>query len=293
MTATWPDGRKAAVLVTVNLDGERALLAQDSTLVGREKTLSTPRYGLRRGVDTLLGVLEEYATPASWFAPGALVRTHPEVAVRVAAAHEIGLRGDDVTSIHDIPARARRDALDRAMASFAAIGVVPTGFRLPRGEWPQGLVDDLLVRGITWSSSFVADDLPFLLPGATGHDLVEIPFHYGAEDRQAFDWNFSPAIPAGHARIASYGEVLENWMWEFEGAVSEEAMFVLTLTPHIIATPGRIGLLRELLRRMHEIEGVWFAQGSTIAEWWRRQGPDRGSGHPAAVFLRESGWDSF
>ena len=289
----WPEDCRVAVLVTVNLDGERALLGQHPHLADSEKTLSTTRYGLRRGVDAILSVLEQADVASTWFAPGALVRSDPAVVQRVAQHHEIGMRGDDIVPLDVLTAERRREELRRAAAAFSEAGIVPRGFRLPGGEWPQRLVDELVGIGIDWSSSFVADDLPFTLPGTQGRSLLEIPWHYALEDRQAFEWNFSPPLPAGHSRIASYDEVLQNWMWEFDGALAEGGMFVLTLSPHICGTPGRIGLVEELLAHMRAREGVWFATGSALADRWRAAGSDRGPAHPAAVFLEESSWDSY
>lgn len=293
MSGVWPDGHRSAVLVTVNLDGERALLSLDPALAGMDKTLSTARYGLRHGVDAIASELEREGWRASWLAPGMLARTHGEVLARVGETHDVGIRGDDLERLDALGADERRAVLDRAVVGFEQIGLAPTGFRLPRGDWPRGLVDDLADRGIRWSSSFVADDLPFLLPGAAGAALVELPFHYAAEDRQAFEWNFSPALPSGHSRIASYDDVLENWIWEFEGTHHEGLLWVLTLHPHVIGTPGRIALLRELLAHIRSTGAVWVATGTEIAAWWESEGRARGLAHPGAVFLREAGWPSF
>ncbi len=290
----WPDGHRAAVLITVNLDGERALLGQHPHLADSEKTLSTTRYGLRRGVDAILDVLQRASAPSTWFAPGALVRSDPALVQRVARHHEVGMRGDDILPLDALTSAQRRESLLRAAAAFSEAGIAPRGFRLPGGEWPEHLVDELAGIGIEWSSSFVADDLPFALPGTQGRSLVEVPWHYALEDRQAFEWNFSPAIPAGHSRIASYDEVLQNWIWEFDGALAEGGMFVLTLSPHVSGTPGRIGLVEELLAHMRaQDEGVWFASGSELVARWRAAGGDRGPEHPAAVFLEESSWGSY
>lgn len=279
-------GFPPTAIVTVNLDGEHALLAMDPQLERSDKTLSTARYGVRRGVDALLRALENAGVTATWFVPGALARSHPGVVTEVAEGHEIGLRGDEIVPLTGLTDIERREALDRAMGALTAAGSSPRSFRLPMGEWPLGLVDDLLALGFEASSSFAGDDLPFTLPGGAGQ-IVEIPFHYAADDRQSFEWNFSPAIPSGHSRIASYEDVLENWKWEFDASHREGVLFVLSVSPHIIGTPGRIGLLEEALAHM-TAAGAVFATVRDAAARWRGLEADRGPAHPLAVFLRES-----
>ena len=288
----WPAGNRAAVLVTVNMDGERTILGSHPELEGSQKTLSTTHYGLRRGVDAVLNVLEEERVRATWFTPGMLVSAETELLRRIDQRHEIAMRGHDIRPVpmEDGP---RRAFVEDALRAFSDLGITPRGFRLPAGEWPMGLAGDLLDAGIDWSSSFVGDELPFELPGAGGRSLLEMPYSYATEDRQAFEWNFAPAMPAGHSRIASYDDVLENWAWEFDGVRSEGSVFVLTLSPHIIGTPGRISLLAELIQHMRSADDVWFATGSELVDWWRHHGVERGERHPARVFLEESGWPAY
>lgn len=289
MKALWPEGFVAAAVVIVVVDGERALLTIDPELVDKDKTLSTARYGLRRGVDALASAFAEFDVAPAWLAPGSMVRGHPELFRGIPSTDELGMRGDDLERFDELDEVARDAALDRAMESFAAIGRPPSGFRLPRGDWPAGLVDALARRGISWSSSWTADDLPFTLPGAEGGSLVELPFHHVADDRAAFEWNFSPAIPAGHSRIADYERVLENWLWELESVHREGLLWVLTVHPHVIGTPGRIGLLRELLAAARGLEGLWLPSPSALASWWRSSGQTRGRSHRAQKFLELTG----
>lgn len=293
-TPRWPGGRRAAVLISVNVDAERSLLTLDPTLEGRTKTLSTARYGIRRGLPAVLAELRRAGVPASFFAPGSVLRGHPGLFDGLARdGHDVGIRGDDLERLDEVEPDERRRLIARAVDAFRARGLEPTGFRLPRGDWPRGLAGDLIDAGIDWSSSWVAGDLPTVLPAGDGRNLVELPFHHVADDRQAFEWNFAPALPKGHSRIASYEDTLENWTWEFEGCRDEGLLWVLTVHPHIIGTPGRIGLLREILARVRRDEDVWVARGSAIAAWWRDRGEEGASERAARVFLGEAGWAHF
>lgn len=291
---TWPAGCRSAALLTVTVDGEQGLLAVDPTLAGRTKTLSTRTYGMRWGVDALAAELARAGFSASWLAPGVVVRDYPDHFRRLAAAgHDFGVRGQSLERFDALAPDERRAALSAAVGAFRSVGIRPTGFRLPGGEWPCGLVADLAGAGLSWSSSWIADDAPFTLAGAAGTSIVEIPRHHVADDAQAFEWNFSPPIPAGHARIASYADVLEDWTSEFEGTREEGLLWVLSLNPHVTGTPGRIGLVRTMLARLRSHDDVWVTTGAEVAAWWARTHAANDPAHPSSVFLAQSGWPHY
>lgn len=53
--------------------------------------------------------------------------------------------------------------------------------------------------------------------------------------------------------------VLEIFKAEFDGAVAEGGLFLLTMHPHIIGHRSRIALLAELIEHMKRVNTVWFA----------------------------------
>lgn len=65
---------------------------------------------------------------------------------------------------------------------------------------------------------------------------------------------------------------------------------MLTVHPHISGTPGRIGLLREILTRVRSCEDVWVEPGSGIANWWRERNGAAGQESVAGDFLSDAGW---
>jgi hypothetical protein len=139
--------------------------------------------------------------------------------------------------------------------------------------------------GFTWSSSWHGDDLPHFHAGQAA-SLVELSRHHELDDYPYFVFNLDPPIPKGSPRIASSREVLRNWILEFEAYRAEGLCFVLTVHPEIIATPGRIGLLREFLDHVSDQEDVWKATGGEVAQWWSRRNMPNHPDHPAEVFHR-------
>ena len=74
-TMTWPQGKRCAALITVNLDAEYFWLQLDPAAKEMPKTLSMGQYGMLRGVDRLLDVLARYQIKATFFCPGKVAAT--------------------------------------------------------------------------------------------------------------------------------------------------------------------------------------------------------------------------
>jgi hypothetical protein len=63
--------------------------------------------------------------------------------------------------------------------------------------------------------------------------------------------------------------VLEIFQAEFEGALDEGGMFLLTMHPHIIGHRSRIAVLTQLIEHMKSVSGVWFATHEEVARYCR------------------------
>lgn len=281
----WPHGKKCAFVVTVGLEAELSVLAAVPNAVDRAKSLSVGQYGATRGVDRLLAELGRTGIRASWFIPAANLETYPRQVESIAAAgHELGNMGCALEDMGRQTLEEQLDTISKAQEAFISrLGVRPTGFRAGRGSYAHGLPAALVGNGFEWSSSWSGDDLPHF-HADEGSGLVEIPRHHELDDFPYFVFNLDPPIPKGSPRIASSREVLRNWILEFDAYRTEGLCFVLTLHPEIIATPGRIGLLREFLDHVGSFNDVWSATGHEVAQWWTQYGPGNRAGHPADIF---------
>ncbi|MCW3818968.1 polysaccharide deacetylase [Micromonospora sp. DR5-3] len=299
--ARWPGGARVAVVVTVDLDADLAILAASPSATDRAKTLSVGGYGAWRGADRLLDLFAERDVPSTWFVPGRNALRYPDLVRRIAAAgHELACHGDAHEDFNELTLAGQVAAVRAGLTRLRETAGVPVrGFRTPMGEWAPGLAAHLHDLGISWSSSSHGDDLPFLHPGLpAAHDhargpgaeshggLVEIPVHYELEDHQYFFFNLEPAFPVGQSRIAPYAEVLANWKQEFDAYHRFGLCFVLRLHPEVTGTPGRVPLVRELLTHIQAQPDVWLTTGSELADWWSQHHRINEPGHPADVFAR-------
>ena len=289
MASRWPDGKRMACVVTVDFFDTAAILTEEPRMVGRDKSLSVWQYGARRGVDRLLQVFDEFKVSTSWFVPGRVATEHHALVRRIhEAGYEIGNATLACEDFDKLALPQQRESLLQAQRALVDItGKAPIGFRAPFGNWAPGFTQALREAGISWSSSWRGDDLPYFHPpsGTQGAaPLIELPLHYELEDEPYFSFNLYPPIPVGQPRIASYREVLANWQQDIAGFHRFGLCLPLRLHPEILGTAGRIDLLRELLAGLKARGDVWIATGQEIAAWWSSQHSGNAPGHPVDVF---------
>ncbi|EJM67491.1 putative xylanase/chitin deacetylase [Pseudomonas sp. GM50] len=282
----WPNGYRCAVVLTVDYNDIHGILTQAPEVAGRDKTLSVWRYGTQRGVERLLRLFEELGVSSSWCIPGIVAEENPQhIQAILAGGHEIACAGYRHQNYDHLTLAEQSAEIAKGCAALSALtGQRPTGFRIPAGNGAPGFIEALREHGIRWDSSWRGDDLPFAHP--TAPEVIELPLHYELEDEPYFAFNLSPAVPPAQSRIASYSHTLGNLQMDFAGFHRFGLCYVLRLHPEIIATPGRIGVLRELLQSIQQHDDVWIATGAEVAQWWAESAALVAEDHPAAVYER-------
>ncbi len=268
----WPNGARCAVLISFDVDGPAVWIEGDPEAWNRPRTFSLGTYGPLRGVPRVLDLLDEVQVPASFYVPGWVAENWPAQFGEIGrSGHEIGHHG----YLHEVYAHRSLDEFEsivtRAQEAFVAGGAAPAvGFRSPGGDFKDGNHRILERLGFEYSSSMRGDDRPYrwVVDGRTT-DLIEICAHWELDDFPYWGFNDEPADPSSQDRIAGLDWVYDNWRREFDGYYAEGLCFTLMMHPQVIGKPGRVALLRRLIRYMQQHEGVWFATAEQIADWWR------------------------
>jgi peptidoglycan-N-acetylglucosamine deacetylase len=73
----WPEGFRAAVALTFDVDAESVMLASDPSLAQRTSLMSHQRYGPQTGLPRILRLLAERGVRATFFVPGYTAEQHP------------------------------------------------------------------------------------------------------------------------------------------------------------------------------------------------------------------------
>ena len=118
----WPENKKCSAMITINLNAELFWLQLDPTCKDMPKTLSLGQYGMTRGVDRILEVLEERGIRATFFTPGWVAEQYPDkLKAIVEKCHEIAALGYH----HEPPAGMDPPGLPRSAPPCLSVKVVP------------------------------------------------------------------------------------------------------------------------------------------------------------------------
>ena len=262
----WPGERRVAVLLSFDVDNETIPLRFGEPTVG---SLSQAQYGARVGLKRILALLDKNGIPASFFIPSVSLAITPDMATWITSSrrHEIAVHG----WIHELnmtlPDSAERALLTKAVSELTAMtGMKPVGYRAPSWNFSPNTLSILRDMGFRYESSLMADDEPYeLLQNGEPTGLVEIPVEWILDDAPLFD-------PRGQS-YASPRDVAQVWMDEFDTALAEGGMLVLTMHPHISGHRSRIKALELLIAHIKQTGGarVWWATHAAAAEYVREQ----------------------
>ena len=258
----WPDGKRAAMFLSFDVDAESAWTCKDPGHAARLVTMSFGGYEARVGTPKLLELLEQLGLKATFFITGWAVDAHPAMAEAILrAGHEIGHHGYH----HLLPDPGSPEIQDELDQGFDALkrvlGVVPVGYRAPSGESCDALRTSLARRGMLYSSSWRDDVRPYrqVLPdGSPG--VIELPVTSSYDDwMHGLSARFSPRsiFPKEH--------VLSMWKDELDEVYDWGAMVTTVLHPQVSGRPMRLRLLRDFLTYAMGKEGLWIATGQELA----------------------------
>jgi peptidoglycan/xylan/chitin deacetylase (PgdA/CDA1 family) len=226
----------AALSITVDVDGAAGLPRGGAGYEHRLSSWSERTYGITRGLERILEVLDEFDASATFYVPGITAERHPdEVAALAATRHEIGHHGQSHRRPDELDARAQRfDVIEGLRALQSVTGRSPQGYRAPGWELTTCTLDVLGEYGFAFDSSLMGDDRPYLIK-AGDRTIVELPVHWALDDAPHFAHTTDPA------------GLLATWCAELEAARRESRHTTVTCHPEILGRAHRIDVLRRLL----------------------------------------------
>lgn len=271
----WPDGKRCAVMLSFDVDGETTWANGNKNRKNGElylRSLSIGRYGPKRCVGEILNLLNKHKIKATFFIPSLVVKNNPILMKEITSeGHEIGHHGYAHECFYDKTYEEQVEIIDKSQKIFEeVIGEKAIGFRTPSGDWAEFTPELIVKKGFKYSSSMRGFDFPYrtIIKGKKS-DLIEIPTKWELDDYVQMAYNLFPPEPIGQDRISNYKDVFENFRWEFEGYYELGLCISYMFHPQVIGTPGRLILLDELIEFIKNYNDVWFATGSQISDWVR------------------------
>ncbi len=264
---SWPGGARCAVALSFDADHETIPLrdADESPM-----RISQGQYGARQGVPRIRALLARHGVKASFFYPAVSALLHPDEIRAVAdEGHEIGIHSWIHEANTQLPPGVERDLTFRAADTLEKLsGRRPVGIRTASWDFSVDTMSIIQELGLLYDSSLMADDDPYELEvqgQPTG--IVELPPEWIRDDAVYFNMlRFSALRP-----YTPPSAVEEIFRAEFEGALAEGGLFLLTMHPHVIGHRSRIALLDRLVTHMKGTPGVWFGTHEEVARWCAEQ----------------------
>ncbi len=264
---SWPGGARCAVSLSFDADHETIPLRDSDESPMR---ISQGQYGNRQGVPRIRALLDRHGVRASFFYPAVSALLHPQEVRAVAdEGHEIGIHSWIHEANTQLPPGVERELTLRAADTLEKVsGRRPVGIRTASWDFSVDTMNIIREMGLLYDSSLMADDDPYELEvqgEATG--IVELPPEWIRDDAVYFNMlRFSGLRP-----YTPPSAVEEIFRAEFEGAVAEGGLFLLTMHPHVIGHRSRIALLDRLVAFMKDTPGVWFGTHEDVARWCAQQ----------------------
>jgi peptidoglycan/xylan/chitin deacetylase (PgdA/CDA1 family) len=272
----WPAPFRAAMFLSFDVDAEAAATSKDPAHADRLVTMSYGGFEARVGTPKLLELLDQLGLRATFFTTGWSVDAHPAMAESILrAGHEIGHHGYHHL-LPDPGDPSIQEELERGFDTLKRrLGVVPTGYRAPYGEFCEELRSSLVRWGIQYTSSFRDDVRPYrhvLADGSPG--TIELPVTASYDD-----WMHGLSTRYGPRPIFPKEHVLSIWKDELDETRDWGAMVTTVLHPQCSGRPMRLRLLREFLQYAQSCPDLWIATGQEIAAHFARHEAAAAAGH--------------
>lgn len=234
------------------------------------------------GAGRILDLAKKYRFPTSWFIPGTVINTYPEVCKRIVAeGHEVGHHG----WTHDLPASMTRDEEEQQLirgneAIRKLTGMHARGYRSPAWDLSPHTVELLLKHGFTYESSMMGDDYTpyYARQGDVIHrnepmefgkttSLVEMPISWSLDDYTHFEFLRTSQMVLPGLQNAS--GVLENWFDDYLYLKNNFDWGVITYTchPYVIGRGHRMMMLERLVEKLRDHGAHFLTMEQAVAEF--------------------------
>ena len=262
----WPDGRRLAVYLGLNL--EHFAFAEG---LGAELAPGGPQpdvlnfawrdYGNRVGAWRMLDLFETLKMPASVLVNSSLYGYCPELVQAYAK------RGDEIVG-HGRTNSERQGTLGEAEESrliaetteaiTKAHGKRPSGWLGPWISESKATPDLLQEQGYTYLLDWCMDDQPIWLKTRHGR-ILAMPYPQEVND--------IPAIVARKMNADAFADmIVDNFDEMLEQSTDGPLVMGIALHPYLVGQPYRLRHLRRALRHIAaQTSGVWLTRAGDIA----------------------------
>ena len=267
--------KQLLVCLTFDFDAMSGLVARGMT---SPSAVSRGEFGAV-AVPRILSLLQRYEIASTFFVPGVVIGTYPELCERiVTAGHEIGNHGWSHLPPSSMSHEQEDEGFERSNEIIKKLtGESPAGYRSPSWDLSPNTLELLLKHGFLYESSMMGNDYtPYFArandfidvhePMQFGQptSLVEMPISWSLDDFPHFEFlrtESSVMVGLNNANL-----VLENWVDDFEymRQVCDWGVLTYTFHPYVIGRGHRMLMLERLIKTLKN-KGATFVTMKTAA----------------------------
>ncbi|MFB5192541.1 polysaccharide deacetylase family protein [Alicyclobacillus fastidiosus] len=265
MSSIWPNGKRVAVCLSWDVDGESAQYVRFPDRARNQLSeLHQRLYGPQVGIWKVLNLLKEYEVPGTFYIPSYTAKLHPDMVEAILNdEHTVGLHGHLHHSLDQLTREEEQAVLVKSQEIFKELtGSVPRIFRSPSWELNRWSPELLVQHGVVSDSSLMDDEVPYALETPRG-PLIEIPIQWLLDDAE--HWNHHRANR--DKAISDPDAVFRLWSTEFDGYYATGGCFVLTLHPFISGRWAYMAVLERLIKYIRSFPGVWWTTLDEVTGW--------------------------
>lgn len=224
------------------------------------------RYEATRGLWRILSILERHGVPSTFFVNGASAQAYPESVRSICnQGHEVAAHSWDASDHFNLSYAEEDELIARSIDTLTSVtGLRPSGWLTPRAQISDNTPELLVKHGFVWHSDCFDDDLPYFLK-IDGRVLVEVPRTTLTDDYAMMGNRIQE--PHGDPRA-----MCALWKDEFDVLYRESAVEprILSVNWHqcLVGRPAVSKALDDLIEHIKQHDGVWFARGCDVAQFW-------------------------
>lgn len=271
--ADWPDGRKLKIWLTVHFEHFPMDMPSKPFVApgGMDRPypsvwdFSTRDYGNRVGIYRLFRVLDRHGVRATAAMNSEVARRYPHLLQEILRRDwEIAAAGTDMGRLHH--GQLDRTAEEAMVAeSFGTLrrlsGQRVTGWHSPAHSQSANTPDIVAAQGGKYLADWINDDMPYAFRTG-GDELTQLPLSWDLSDHKILFVQNMPISDYEYQLDAAFDAL------ELESRARGARVLSMSVSPWIIAQPGRIKALDRLLGRFLAAGSVGAATGEQLRQDW-------------------------
>jgi peptidoglycan/xylan/chitin deacetylase (PgdA/CDA1 family) len=250
---TWLRGKRAALILTFDIDAESCMLAEGRRYADHPSLMSHQAFGPLVGVPRLLDMLRDLDTRATFFVPGFTAERYPELIRRIdAEGHEVGHHSHTHRAPQGLSDAEERADFEKALEVLDGLGIRARGHR--SALWATKWTTAALVaeHGLRYESNQMDDDRPYLLDTHKG-TIAEVPPHWSWDDFPQYAYLWEPDVGK---TVVPPSTAVQVWREELDALRDYGGALTLNAHPFLSGRASRVAALRSLIQHAYGLGDV-------------------------------------